>query len=180
MPRKLNVLVLFDVPYAPPNGQDFRDFMRGDEWRDERDVVRALMNHGHDVAVFGIHDDIAPLVARIQSDRPDVVFNLCESFNADRKHEPNLMALLELLGVPYTGATPEGLSLCKDKGLTKKVLSFHDVRVPKFAVSSRPKRGVARNPIPKTGLRVGGFLVPSNLSLSGVHRFVDRSRVRSR
>lgn len=145
MTRKLKVLVLFDVPYSPPNGQDFRDFMRGDEWRDERDVVRTLHKLGHDVDVFGIHDDIAPLVALVQKDRPDVVFNMCESFNADRKHEPNLMALLELLGVPYTGSTPEGLSLCKDKGLTKKVLSFHDVRVPRFAVSSR-NRPAKRTP----------------------------------
>lgn len=133
------MLVLFDVPYAPPNGQDFRDFMKGDEWRDERDVVRALIKLGHAVEVFGIHDDIAPLVARVQADRPDVVFNLCESFKADRKHESNLMGLLELLDVPYTGASPEALSLCKDKGLTKKVLAFHDVLVPKFAVSSKSR-----------------------------------------
>ncbi len=133
------MLVLFDVPYAPPNGQDFREFMVGDEWRDERDVVRTLLKLGHDVHVFGVHDDIAPLVARVQKDRPDVVFNLCESFNADRKHEPNLTALLELLGVPYTGASPAALSLCKDKGMTKKVLAFHDLRVPRFAVSSRSR-----------------------------------------
>jgi D-alanine-D-alanine ligase len=145
MQKKLNVLVLFDVPYAPPNGQDFREFMRGGEWRDERDVVRTLLKLGHAVKVFGIHNDIAPLVELVQAEKPDVVFNLCESFNADRKHEPNRTALLELLGVHYTGATPEGLSLCKDKGLTKKVLAFHDMRVPRFTVSSR-NRPVRRTP----------------------------------
>ncbi len=144
MSRSLQVLVLFDVPYAPPNGRDYRSFMKGAEWKDERDVVRTLLKLGHKVQTFGIHDDVAPLVEYIQRERPDVVFNLCESFNTDRKHEPNLTGLLELLQVPYTGAPPESLSLCKDKGLTKKLLTFHDVRVPRFVVSfkSRPARKI--------------------------------------
>src|SRR5437868_5762447 len=101
MPKKLKVLLLFDVPYAPPNGQSYREFMRGDEWRDERDVVRTLLKIGHKVLTFGVHDDVAPLVETVQREKPDVVFNMCESFKADRKHEPNVMALLELLSVPY-------------------------------------------------------------------------------
>ena len=147
MARKLRVLMLFDVPYTPPNDRDFRDFMIGDEWKDERDVMRALIKCGHEAEAFGVHDDIAPLVNHIQKNRPDVVFNMCESFRADRKHEPNLMALLELLGVPYTGAPPASLTMCKDKGLTKKVLAYHDVRVPKFTVSakSRPTRRLPKD-----------------------------------
>jgi D-alanine-D-alanine ligase len=141
--RKLNVLLLFDVPFTPDNDLDASEYMVGDEWKDERDVMRALTRLGHKVSAFGVFDDIRPLVDKVRAVKPDVIFNLCESFNADRKQEPNLPALLELLGVPYTGANPEALTLCKDKGLSKKLLTYHKVRVPEFAVAPR------RAPLPK-------------------------------
>ena len=36
-----------------------------------------------------------------------------------------------------TGAGPEALLLCKDKALTKKLLSFHKIKVAGFRVSSK-------------------------------------------
>jgi D-alanine-D-alanine ligase len=41
---------------------------------------------------------------------------------------------LELLGVPYTGCNPRGLMLARDKGISKKLLSYHRIPVPEFAV----------------------------------------------
>jgi D-alanine-D-alanine ligase len=68
-----------------------------------------------------------------------VVFNLTESFHAQRSHEPNVPALLELLKVRYTGAGPDALLLCKDKSLAKKLLAYHRVRVARFVVSSKTR-----------------------------------------
>ena len=45
------------------------------------------------------------------------------------------MPRVELMNVRYTGSGPEGLLLCKDKALAKKVLAHHHVRVPRFVVS---------------------------------------------
>lgn len=140
--RRLKVLLVFDVPYTPPNHLEPSEYMVGDEWKDERDVMRALRRLGHHASAFGIFDDVQPLIDYIRNEKPDVVFNQCESFSGDRTQEANLPALLEMLGVPYTGATPESLSLCKDKGLTKKILTYHKVRVPEFEVSwqKRPSK----------------------------------------
>lgn len=142
--KRLDVLLVFDLPYTPPDTTDPTSIMKGDEWKDERDVVRTLKKLGHGVEAVGVFDDIRPLVDHVSARKPDVVFNMCESFRSDRAHEPDLAALLELLGVPFTGASSEALRLCKDKALTKKLLSFHDVRVPAFAVSprSRPLRAL--------------------------------------
>jgi D-alanine-D-alanine ligase len=141
--KRRHVLMLFDVPYAPPApGDDFLSYMHGDEWKDERDVAKSLLKLGHRVTAVGLHDSIEPLLDLVKRDRPDVIFNLCESFNSDRKQEANLPALLELLGVPYTGARPEALAICKDKGLTKKILTYHDVRVPQFSVVAKDKGSV--------------------------------------
>jgi D-alanine-D-alanine ligase len=41
--------------------------------------------------------------------------------------------------VPYTGAGPEALMLCKDKALAKKLLAYHRIRVARFLVSSRDR-----------------------------------------
>ena len=66
-----------------------------------------------------------------------MVFNLCESFGADRAGEPNIPALLQLMGVPCTGAGSTALALCKDKGLSKKILTYHEVKVPRFVIAAR-------------------------------------------
>jgi D-alanine-D-alanine ligase len=41
--------------------------------------------------------------------------------------------------VPYTGAGPDALMLCKDKALAKKLLAYHRIRVARFVVSSRDR-----------------------------------------
>jgi D-alanine-D-alanine ligase len=75
------------------------------------------------------------MIDKIKSFDPAVVFNLTESFHAQRSHEPNIPALLELLKIKYTGAGPDALLLCKDKSLAKKLLMYHRVRVARFIVS---------------------------------------------
>lgn len=140
--KKLKVMVLVDLPEAPPAGQDFTGVMLGPDWKDERDVIKTLKHLGHEVRIFGVFDDIRPLVDELSQNKPDVVFNQCESFNNDREQEPSIISLLDLLRIPYTGANSEALRLCKDKGLTKKILSYHEIRVPRFEVSlrSRPRK----------------------------------------
>jgi D-alanine-D-alanine ligase len=68
-----------------------------------------------------------------------VVFNMVETFHFDRAHEPSIPGLLEMLKVPYTGAGPEALMLCKDKALAKKILAFHRIRVAGHVVSHRAR-----------------------------------------
>jgi D-alanine-D-alanine ligase len=105
----------------------------------EADVLASLARLGHEAETLAVYDDVVDMVQKIRSYRPDVVFNLSESFDDRRAHEPNLPALLELCKVRYTGGGPEALLLCKDKSLAKKLLSYHRVRVARFVVSSRTR-----------------------------------------
>jgi D-alanine-D-alanine ligase len=41
-----------------------------------------------------------------------------------------------MMGVPYTGSSPTGLTLCKNKGMAKELLAYHKIRVPNFAIFS--------------------------------------------
>ncbi len=137
MAKVLKVLLLFDWPCAPPANQDYSEYLRNDEFKSENQIATALKELGHEPRFFGLHDDIEPLVEELKANKPDIVFNLVESFKNDRVYEPNIPALLELLGVKYTGSDPHALHLCKDKGLTKKILTFHSINVPQFVVSKR-------------------------------------------
>lgn len=91
----------------------------------------------HHVDLLAVSDRVEPLVSVLHEAAPDLVFNLAESFGGKSALESNVAALLNLLGLRYTGSSPAGLLLAGDKSLTKKVLSFHGVRTPEFATVFR-------------------------------------------
>jgi D-alanine-D-alanine ligase len=91
----------------------------------------------HTVEMLPVSDSVAPLVTALRDATPDLVFNLAESFGGKSALESNVAALLNLLGLRYTGSSPAGLLLAGDKSLTKKVLSFHGIRTPEFATVFR-------------------------------------------
>lgn len=134
--KSLKIVLLFDtLIHIPP--EEFVNYWDDPDWKSERDVRNTLMKLGHNVIPFGLFDDIEPFVKFIKNEQPDLVFNMSEAFNGDRDQEPNITALMELLGVPFTGAGAMSLRVCKDKGLTKSILSYHDISTPKFMVAKK-------------------------------------------
>ncbi len=134
MKNKLKVLLLFDSPYSTNRGYDFKKEFKETDWAAEDDVHKSLLSLGYEVSLLGLYDKITPLLEEIEKNRPDIVFNLTEVFRQRSHLDKNIAWLLELLKVRYTGANPASLLICNDKGLTKKILSFHRIRVPKFQV----------------------------------------------
>ncbi|MEX0804664.1 MAG: hypothetical protein WD688_15315 [Candidatus Binatia bacterium] len=144
--RKHKVLVLFDTAGTPPPNQDFTEELKTDDWAAEAHIIGALTQLGHDVRTIGVFDEPGMIIDEIKTHPPDVVFNLTEHFNAVSEHDRNVASLLEMMDVPYTGSSPTGLTLCKNKGMSKEILSYHGIRVPNFAIFTpgatirRPKR----------------------------------------
>ena len=80
---------------------------------------------------FRFLDNHATLERDLTDLRTDLVFNLCdEGWNNDPFKELHVPALLEVLGIGYTGAGPSALSACYDKGLVRAVAQGLDVAVP--------------------------------------------------
>jgi len=77
------------------------------------------------------------LFEEIHENRPDVIFNMVEVFNNQSSLEKNVGALLEMIGIPHTGARTEDLMVSNNKGLTKKILTFHRIKVPRFYIFYR-------------------------------------------
>ncbi len=133
MKKKLKVLMLFYSPYQKPRGYDYKEeFADPDNMYTEKDVLKALKDLGHEVALLGIYNDISPLFDEIKENKFDVIFNMMEVFNDQTHLEKNLAALLEVVDVPFTGASSGVLYLCNNKALHKKIFNYHRVKVPRF------------------------------------------------
>src|SRR5690242_8273028 len=78
-------------------------------------VAKALRSGGHSVRCLPFGDKACDLASRLTADRPDIVFNLAEGPLGCYAKEAHATALLELLGIPYTGNGPNALVLCKNK-----------------------------------------------------------------
>lgn len=97
----------------------------------------ALKAGGHELRKLAVDNSVQPLVTSLTEDRPDLVFNIAESFAGKSALESNVAALMNLLDLRYTGSSPAGLILAGDKTLTKKVLTFHGILTAKFATVFR-------------------------------------------
>jgi D-alanine-D-alanine ligase len=131
--KKLRVLVLFDTDGEPPATQEFKKELESSD-EAEFDVARALIARGHQVRLHGFRDGLEALTKGLRAEEADVVFNLSERYRGLSALDYTVAAVLEMLHMPYTGATSEGLMLARDKALTKKVLAFEGISIPHFMV----------------------------------------------
>ncbi len=115
-------------------------------WRTEYDVISTLKSMGHEVYPVGLRSDLEVIAKAREENKPQVVFNLLEDFEGQALYDQHVVSYLELIKQPYTGCNPRGLTIAHDKALTKKILSYHRIAVPGFAVFpmgqkvARPRR----------------------------------------
>lgn len=81
---------------------------------------------------FDFLSDHGRLLERMERDPPDIVLNLCDTgFRNVATLELHVPALLELLGIPYTGATPACIALCYDKALVRLAAESLGIATPR-------------------------------------------------
>jgi D-alanine-D-alanine ligase len=57
-------------------------------------------------------------------------------------YDQHVVSYLELLRKRYTGCNPTGLLLARDKAISKQLLAYHRIRVPRFAVFPMGRKAV--------------------------------------
>lgn len=124
----------------PPDSVEGMDERARYEIKTEYDVLTTLRALGHDVRALGVRDELLPIRQQVEEWRPHVVFNLLEDFFGLREFDHHVVSYLELLRVPYTGCNPRGLVLARDKALSKKILAYHRIAVPRFDVVKRGRK----------------------------------------
>jgi len=140
--KKLKVLALFDAVRPTTVDQDLSHELRTEDWKTEANVLEALQELGCAAEHLAIFDDTDLIRQKFQSFQPELIFNLADQFKNNRAFDQNIVSFLELHDVPFTGCGSTGLTLCKHKGISKKILGYHRIRVPDFAVIPRGKRVV--------------------------------------
>jgi D-alanine-D-alanine ligase len=130
--KKYRVLVLVHKDLVPK--EDIPSSEVNPEWRMEWDVVTTLRKRGHELLVIGVYDDLTPIRKAIEGFKPAIVFNMMDAFADIGVFDQNIVSYLELLRVPYTGCNPCGLTLSRDKALSRKLLAYHRIPSPHFTV----------------------------------------------
>jgi D-alanine-D-alanine ligase len=134
MKRKLRVLVLMHEDLVPPETVESAAAARAAPYKTEYDVLRALRKLGHEARPLGVHDDLSTLRDALTEFRPHLTFNVLEEFHGVTMYGQAVISYLELLRAAYSGCNPRGLMLAHDKLLTKKLLAYHRLPVPRATV----------------------------------------------
>src|SRR3981189_3762566 len=120
---KLKVALLYDVwnedPIATAEKEDEpptrkarhkKTKKKRKEMTDREEIFEALAKLGHEPSYIELDGRPQSLHSLSRCDA-DLIFNLTESFDGDDTKEMNVVAYVDLLGIPYTGA---GQSCCKE------------------------------------------------------------------
>lgn len=176
--KRLRVLVLVHEDLVPPADPGDVD-VRTAEWKMEYDVISTLRELGHDVQPLGVRSDLGVIRRAVQEWKSQIAFNLLEEFDGVAVYDQNVVAHLELLRVPYTGCNPRGLILSRDKALTKKILAYHRIPYPRFAVF--PMGRVVKRPAKlKFPLIVKSLSEDASLGIAQASVVEDDDRLRER
>ncbi len=131
MKKKLNITVLVDQGEIAPADPEFLN--PTEKPITEYHVINELRLLNHNVSVLGADKDVEVMSRGLKKNEPDLVFNLTEHLEGDRRFDKNIASFLEMSGIPFTGTGSTGLLLSRDKRLCKQLLTLHRIRVPGFA-----------------------------------------------
>lgn len=130
-----------EPPSEPPVPLPDDRYAEWDDIHTVRAVERALARE-HQVTLVDADLDAFETLRRLRG-KIDLVFNIAEGLHGVSR-EGQIPAMLDMLGIPYTGSDPLTLGLCLDKRRTKEILRYNRVPTPRFwtvaALSDLPAR----------------------------------------
>jgi D-alanine-D-alanine ligase len=110
------------------------------------DAIRSL---GHEVELLG---DGEPLLRKLlDGPRPELVLNIAEGLGVSRTRESRVPAVLEMLGVPYTGSDPLTLAATLDKECAKRLVAYAGIATPGWALVEHGDLTAVEKPLAKLG-----------------------------
>jgi D-alanine-D-alanine ligase len=153
--KQLNVALVYNAKPEETNEDSGEDDKRGDdngatvtvasrtkikktnadtyaEW-DSFDTilaVKAALETQHRVTLIEANEEAYPKLLTLQ---PEIVFNIAEGIRGASR-EAQIPAMMEMLGIPFTGSDALTLGICLDKSRAKEILTYHHIPTPEFAV----------------------------------------------
>lgn len=106
-------------------------------------VESALNELGHACSRLALTLDLGAARAAVSKLRPDVIFNLVESVDRQGRLIHLAPTLLDVLGIPYTGASTEAMFCTSGKLVTKRLLDAAGLPTPAWRVLPQLDVGAA-------------------------------------
>lgn len=149
MNKKLNISIIFNDPVQYAVGPVYEgtgidvddidgaiDMSEYGVLDEVKSVERALEPLEHITKIVPVALDINKLIDELRENKPDIIFNLCESVDGDPTQEMNIAGLFELMKIPYTGSRAFSLGLALNKPMVKSLLNQHGIPTAKFFVTN--------------------------------------------
>jgi len=124
MVQKVTVAICYEPPLVK-HGADLQDILEQVNF-----VRQYLSTAGYLTRDIVYRDDPLSFLQEINNLRPDVIWNLFETFEGAEEKQNLGIAMLELTGVPYTGNKLNPITICIDKRTVKALLSLADIPTP--------------------------------------------------
>lgn len=176
--------VMYNLKGQPPEEGEPPD--SGAEYDSESTIAAvagALRGAGYDVCLIEGNETA---YLKLLAHSPDIVFNMCEGLRGESR-ESHIPAMLEMLGIPYTGSGVMTMALTLDKPLAKKVLAYHGIPTAKFLVlegrgpDGHSDRNSDEGAVDLAGLSFPVFAKPahegSSMGITPSSRCSDRSEL---
>lgn len=114
-------------------------------------IAEALRWGGHEVVFIEGNEDAWDTLRRT---RIDIAFNICEGLRGASR-ESHIPAMLEMLGIPYTGSNVLTLALALDKAMAKRIFQQANIPTARFTVFG------PNDEVSSRGLRLPLFVKPA-------------------
>jgi D-alanine-D-alanine ligase len=127
----MRIGLAYDLKSAVPLAENSTDDAL--EEYDSRETVEtiadALSAAGHSAVMLGGGEEFLENILR---QKVDLVFNISEGRGNSRSRESQVPAVLEMLGIPYSGSDAHCLTVCLDKPWAKKLVAAEGVATPSW------------------------------------------------
>ncbi|QEE16410.1 D-alanine--D-alanine ligase [Promethearchaeum syntrophicum] len=88
----------------------------------------ALQSGGYDVVLLEADQDF---MEKLKQNQVDFVFNIAEGIQGESR-ESHIPAMLEMMGIPYTGSGVLSQAISLSKTRTKEILTYYKIPTPKY------------------------------------------------
>ncbi len=130
MPEPVRRIVVITGDHSLPDPTK-----RGARYNEEDEATHAAMRDAFESLEdysFEVWSDHADYLDGFRREPPDLVVNFCDTgYRNIPTQELNIPAYLEMLGIPYTGASPAAMVICYDKAIVRLVAEALGIPVPR-------------------------------------------------
>ena len=133
---KIGKIVILHIDVAPDASEDELDCLRQADT-----IAGALRQLGYHPVMMPFVLDLGQMIKALNSPRPDLVFNLVETFASKGSLIHFAPALLDYLQIPYTGSGTDSIFLTSNKPLAKKIMHEAGILTPGWITNAGNRFG---------------------------------------